>query len=366
MTRIVNSLRRMRRTPSLVMLGIALLSATVWVARSTADASPSGPLGTTQAYPGAQLRVVGFGHVDVEGGTVPLSFAVGGHVAEVLVKEGEQVTAGQPLVRLELAQATAQVQEAQSALDQARIHRRQADRAAQNFSIRRQLQEQAIEAAETRAAAQERSVRHVEELVGDDVVPNEQFLNARDLERSLWTAVMAEKLKLKQIELDDPSETVALAEASLQLAIARRAQAEDQLRQHTMTAPDDGIVLRVQLTAGQLTGPTAPPPIWFAPDRPRIVRCEIDQAFADRVHAGLKAEAFDDRIVGQGWTGVVSRCGDWIAPKRSVLDEPFQRNDVRTLECLITLDPGQPELRIGQRMRIVLTSSLAESMSVSR
>ena len=34
--------------------------------------------------------------------------------------------------------------------------------------------------------------------------------------------------------------------------------------------------------------------------------------------------------------------------------EPLQFNDVRTLECIIELDPGQPLLRIGQRVRVQL------------
>ena len=34
--------------------------------------------------------------------------------------------------------------------------------------------------------------------------------------------------------------------------------------------------------------------------------------------------------------------------------EPLQFNDVRTLECIVTLDPDQPPLRIGQRVRVTL------------
>jgi hypothetical protein len=29
-------------------------------------------------------------------------------------------------------------------------------------------------------------------------------------------------------------------------------------------------------------------------------------------------------------------------------------NDVRTLECLVVLEPGQPPLRIGQRVRVLI------------
>jgi hypothetical protein len=36
--------------------------------------------------------------------------------------------------------------------------------------------------------------------------------------------------------------------------------------------------------------------------------------------------------------------------------EPWQRNDVRTLECIIDLEPGQLPLRIGQRMLVQLVA----------
>ena len=40
--------------------------------------------------------------------------------------------------------------------------------------------------------------------------------------------------------------------------------------------------------------------------------------------------------------------------RRSILQEPFQYNDVRTLECIITLDPSNQPVRIGQRMRVTI------------
>ena len=66
------------------------------------------------------------------------------------------------------------------------------------------------------------------------------------------------------------------------------------------------------------------------------------------------ADIFLDGDNDSRWTGSVLRCADWIANRRSMIDEPGQRNDVRTLECIITLDPGEPNLRIGQRMRVMI------------
>ena len=57
------------------------------------------------------------------------------------------------------------------------------------------------------------------------------------------------------------------------------------------------------------------------------------------------------------WKGKVLRVSDWYTQRRSILLEPLQFNDVRTLECLIeiTQSPaGAPPLRIGQQMRVMV------------
>ena len=66
----------------------------------------------------------------------------------------------------------------------------------------------------------------------------------------------------------------------------------------------------------------------------------------------------DDTRAGTTWKGKVVHISDWFTQRRSILMEPLQVNDVRTLECLIELvEPHpQPPLRIGQRVRVRLGS----------
>ena len=52
--------------------------------------------------------------------------------------------------------------------------------------------------------------------------------------------------------------------------------------------------------------------------------------------------------------GHVERVARWYSQRRSVMHEPFQLRDVRTVECLVVLDDGQPRLRIGQRVRVLI------------
>src|SRR5205807_6083648 len=129
----------------------------------------------------------------------------------------------------------------------------------------------------------------------------------------------------------------------------------------TAKAPNEGIVHR--LTAGVPDTPssmTKEPTIQSLPEGPRIIRAEVEQEFANRVEVGQSAEVQDDSKAGPTWHGKVVRMSDWNTHRRSIVQEPLQFNDVRTLECIIQLDPHPQTPRIGQRVRVMLGSLAAQ------
>jgi multidrug resistance efflux pump len=127
------------------------------------------------------------------------------------------------------------------------------------------------------------------------------------------------------------------------------------LEQCDLKAPADGTVLRVLVRPGEvLSSQPRQPAVWFCPQTPRIVRAEVDQEFGYRVALGQPAVIRDDSTAAVTWRGQVYRVSDWYTHRRSILQEPLQLNDVRTLECLIAVEPGQAPLRIGQRVLVTL------------
>ena len=81
----------------------------------------------------------------------------------------------------------------------------------------------------------------------------------------------------------------------------------------------------------------------------------MDQEVAFRVSVGQAVTIHDESSDPRVWQGRVTALSDWFPQRRSILQEPTQVNDVRTLECLITLDPDHPPLRIGQRVRVLIS-----------
>ena len=71
---------------------------------------------------------------------------------------------------------------------------------------------------------------------------------------------------------------------------------------------------------------------------------------AKKLKAALKSRGVADRI-----RSCTSSCLDLCESGISIVQEPEHFNDVRTLECLVALDPGQAHLRIGQRVRVTIT-----------
>src|SRR5439155_1489103 len=143
-------------------------------------------------------------------------------------------------------------------------------------------------------------------------------------------------------------------EAKLAAAEVARRQADRAAEDCVLKAPSAGVVLRVQASPGESVAPGTPvSPIVFRPDGPLVVRAELEQEFLGRVRPGMRATVRDEfRPDAPGWTGTVTRVGNWVARKRAVALEPGELGDVRTVECVVALDAPPAELLVGQRVRV--------------
>ena len=132
-------------------------------------------------------------------------------------------------------------------------------------------------------------------------------------------------------------------------------KAELALDECVVRAPKAGRVLRVWAKEGEVLSSTPrQPALEFLIEGPRIVRAEVEQEYAQNVHVGQTARIQDDTRTGRSWTGKVVRVSPWYTHRRSILFEPLQFNDVRTIECIIRFEEEKPDVRIGQRMRVTL------------
>jgi multidrug resistance efflux pump len=347
------------------LLGLVVLAASAaWVVHSRtghASPGPEAPAEARPSPPGGARFVVSFGHVDVEPGVTALNPAQPGRVTEVLVKENQPVTAGAELLRLDDELARLRVQEAEADLAAAQKRLAEARKLPEQHQRKVRMQGAALEVMQHRLAAARIARDRKEELSKANLVNVAEVRAAGELVKELEAAVRAEQEKLRDLESIDPSVGVAQAEEDVKARQARLDQARYALRECVLRAPRDGTALRVLVGPGDLITPQSrQPAVLFCPAGPRIIRAEVEQEYAGRVAVGQRARIEDDSRSGGTWEGRVVRVSDWFTQRRSVLLDPLQFNDVRTLECIVEINPGKELPRIGQRVRVLLGHSPQE------
>ncbi|SDX98395.1 HlyD family efflux transporter periplasmic adaptor subunit [Lysobacter enzymogenes] len=305
---------RLLNRPAPLLLCLALASALSGCGRDE-PARDAAPPATTSA---STFAAVARGRVDVEGGLLKLGMAAEGVLARVPVREGERVAAGQELAALDATAARADDRIAEARLAQAR---------AQVNLLQQRLAQARVRAQRLGAAAAAGA--------GD----GQSADDARDA----------------LAQLQDEADS---ARAAADIAAAQRDQAAAAMQRQTLHAPVAGELARVAARVGMSVAPHGAPLFVLLPDGERIVRAELNAAFLDNVHPGMRAQILDDgdtqRVLG---AARVLRLSPAFGPS-TLEDDPDVRANERTVECVLALDKAGG-LRIGQRVLVRFLSAAA-------
>jgi multidrug resistance efflux pump len=298
--------------------------------------------------------IVCFGYGDSDPSVANLYPVQPGRVVEV-VTEGATVKKGDLLLRVDSRLAQIEADRAESDLEDAKDLLAEARNLPTRHKNLIEQQKQAIAIAETKKAVAQQELDTARNLRSDSTISKQTLRGAEEQMKAREAEVKAAQLKLKEMQLKDPEIDLKRAERAVRDKDLIHRKAKLALEECTLRAPSDGTVLRVLTQVGETLGSQGHlPAIEFCPQGPRIVRAEVMQEWAGRVKEGETAVIEDDTHGGIRWTGKVKHVSDWYTHRRSKIQEPFQYNDVRTLECLVTVDPGGPPLRIGQRVRVTI------------
>ncbi|GAB3783910.1 efflux RND transporter periplasmic adaptor subunit [Dyella agri] len=281
------------------------LAATLLLAACSKPAEPAAPKVAASNY-----AAVARGRVDIEGGMLALTMPREGVLASVAVHEGETVKQGQLLAALDTRPAQLATDSAQAQLEQAQAQLKLLDikQAAAKLRAQRLASAAAAGAGDGQSA--------------DD---------AREASNQLDAEHDADQ-------------------ASVDMAAQKLAEAKYELAQHSLRAPFDALVVHVAAQPGASVSPGAGPLFTLLPNKPRIVRAELNESFVTAVQAGMRAEvvANDDAENGH-WNAHVLRVGQVYGPA-TLENDPQVRANARTVECVLAFDQPEQQLRIGQRV----------------
>ncbi len=332
-------------TAALVLLPLAVFA--WWLNQPEAAPAAGGT-------PLAELDVVCLGRVDGLRAVAHLEPALPGRVGEVRDVEGKHLPAGAEILKLEDESHRLRVEEATAAITAAELEVEAAKQDQRLYPLRRTTQEASVAAATERVAAARRLLEEKKTGRSFGTVTAAEIIAAESEIKQLSQLEGVERSRLKEVDTANPSLKVRAAEARKVIADIALKQAEKAVRDCVLVAPTSGTVLRVLIAKGEAVAPGASQaPVVFRSDGPLVVRAELEQEYLGRVKAGMKATVTDDaRVESPTWRGTVLSVGQVVARKRSVVFEPGELNDVRTVECVITLEGNTEGLLVGQRMRV--------------
>ena len=354
-------MRRSAGTPGLirpvlvVATGAALIFAAVWFRRTAASPTAEVKPPRTAASSPQGEGIVCFGTVDLEHGVAALTSTQPGRVVEVLVEENQEVAGGTELVRLEDRAARSRLAEAETAVELARLQLGQAKTQPAIHRIRIAQQQAMRDAMHSRVQSARRVLEREQRLAKSAIITDSDRSINQEKIREVEAMERAEDRRQEELEAQDVEAGIHRAEYELKAAEARRDQARLALEDCRLRAPRPGTVLRILVGPGDVLGSQpGQPAVLFAADGLQVIRATVEQEFAGRLKEGEPAVVRNDADPAASWRGRVGRVAGWYGQRRTVLHDPSQLSDVRTLECLIALEPGQPRLRLGQSVRILI------------
>ncbi len=304
-----------------------------------------------------ELDVICIGRVDAPKMVISLEPAMAGRVTDILVEENAEVKADQVLVKLDDSLAMHRKKQAEAADIGAQLEKQravnEAARFPQTIEVRQAMSNSIL--AQMRAADKNLEVRKA--LSGLNKPGEAEIAGLQAVIDQLKELHKAEEIQLKELKKmlaeKQPDLLVQAAEAKLKATKADLDLANRGVDDCTIRAPSDGRILRLQANKGGVLLPGGyMPSIVFAPAGKLVIRAEVDQEFLGKVKVGKSVMAEDEsRLDSPKWKGQVKSVSRWVANRRTIILDPGEINDVRTVECVVELETDQ-DLVIGQRMRV--------------
>lgn len=219
----------------------------------------------------------------VEGEFLLVAPVATARIAEVPVRRGQRVPAGETLVQMERRDAAIALAEADAALARAQ------SQLADLKEGRREAEIRVIEASLASARAQEAEAQteasRLRQLLERGAVAQAQIDEAEtrlDVARARVAEIEA---NLDVARLPARAHVIAEAEAAVTQATAARDAAAWQLDQRTLEAPAAGTVFELLRREGEIAGPQAPV-LTFLPDGAVLLRLYVSEPDVARIAPG--------------------------------------------------------------------------------
>jgi HlyD family secretion protein len=289
------------------------------------------------------------GRVEPASEEIEVGIELSGRLREVSIEEGDRVTRGQVIARLESADYAARLASAEARLALARA---ELDRLVNGARVEERREASAgVAQAEATLSHAEIDVRRMRNLLTGGAISQAELDAAERNARVAHARVDEMRERFNTVNADARADERRRAEANVRFAQAQVAEAKAFLAKTDIRSPIDGVVLRKRHNAGESLSVESPDSIVAVIGDLRVlrVRVEVDETDVAGLALDQTAWVTADAYGTRRFSGRVIRIGETLGQKRIRTERPDERTDTRVLETLVELDPGST-LPIGLRV----------------
>src|SRR6185436_5921670 len=318
--------------PLLAVIGAGY--ATFIVAQGSQPAQVAKPV-ADPSRPPFENYIAGSGILEAVDRNVAIGSPLPRLVLEVRVKVGDEVEAGAPLFLLDDRDLKAEAEVRRTTLRSAKAR---LDR------LKASPRPEEVPPAEARVVAAERAVT-VEDLQRRKFAVQAQ--EARVAEAKAGLAL----LKAGAWKAD-----LQVAEAEVAAAEAQVAQTETEIARLTVRAPSKGVVLQVNVRAGEFapSGALQTPLMLFGKLDLMNLRVDVDENDAWRFRPEAAAVAFVRGNRELRTELKFERVEPYVVPKRSLTGDSTERVDTRVMQAVYSFPRGRLPVYVGQQMDVFI------------
>ncbi|MBN2561917.1 MAG: efflux RND transporter periplasmic adaptor subunit [Phycisphaerae bacterium] len=333
---------------ALVLLGFAVVfvvkTRQTWPRAAPVVSPPQSPYRNT---------VAGAGLIEAATENIAVGSQLAGVVAEVFVKVGAQVKAGDPLFRLDDRQMQAELAVGEATLASVRASLTQLEHEPRPEQV--PVNEAQVRQAEADLADKEANYKRLKTLHDKGDAAEQEFVDAQSAFQQAQAKVDELRAQLVLLKAGTWERALEVQRAAVALAEAQVEQARTELERLTVRARVDGEVLQVDVRPGEFVGaPPGEPLIVLGDVRTLHVRVDIDEFDIPRFQPTAPARAM---LKGHGtreFPLTFVRVEPYVIPKRSLTGESTERVDTRVLQVIYAIDTEDQTLFVGQQMDVFI------------
>jgi HlyD family secretion protein len=334
------------------MLRLAFWSAALFgVVVVTTTTAPAQDAGQDAA---ARRKVVAAapGRIEGSGDAVSIGASITGIVETVTVRQGDQVSAGDLLVRIACHDIKAQLAARVAEHEAAEAFHRKLVNGARPEDI--DIAQAELKLAEARLSeAQVRVTRSATLFERSAVSQATRDVDERDV-RVAAAQLDAARLRLRLLKAGTREEELAEANAKMLAASHQIEVTKSELSKCEVRSPVAGIVLRKHVSEGELVSLFYPRPlVTISEIRKYRVRAEVDEHDVPRIKRGQYAEIVVNASDRNRLRGHVASIAPVMGRRQILTSDPADKSDRDVMEVIVDLESKPEHLPIGLRVSVI-------------